>query len=202
MKYKTKSNLFWTSYTDLMTSLFFVMLVLYVLTYVALRQKNKATEDQLRQIKELQAAVKNLPQKYFSYDSTYKRFILKEQIQFRIEKSDIKPQYVDYLKGVGLSIERLIDTLKTRYKDKDIRYLIVIEGMASNDNYQYNNELSYARALALYNLWNSQGIHFDPNICEVQIAGSGIRGVGRDKKEVRNQRFLIQIIPKTGEIKL
>ena len=70
------SGFFWPSFTDLMTSLFFIMLVLYVLTYLKLTNQQRATEQQLNKIKEIQAAVKELPQDYFQYDSEYKRFSL------------------------------------------------------------------------------------------------------------------------------
>ena len=84
----------------------------------------------------------------------------------------------------------------------DDRYLIVIEGMASKDGYAQNDELSYRRSLALARLWERNNVSFDPNICELQIAGSGTKGIGRfsGSDEVKNQRFLIQIVPKIGDI--
>lgn len=202
---KTKeSNFFWPSYTDLMTSLFFIMLVLYVLTFVKLKLQQKATEEQLNKIKEIQNAVKELPKQYFKYDERNKRFELIQQIPFDTKQSTIKPEYENYLFQVGLSIEKLIKNLKIKKTGQqigNIKYLVVIEGMASNDNYQFNYELSYQRALALYTFWQRRAINFDPDICEVQIAGSGTGGVGRDKLETNNQKFLIQIVPKIGEIK-
>ena len=64
------------------------------------------------------------------------------------------------------------------------------------------DELSYLRALSLLKLWDNNKIHFDPNFCELQVAGSGTKGVGRykGKEETKNQQFLIQIIPKIGKI--
>ena len=72
MRAKSK-DFFWASFTDLMISLFFIMLVLYVLTFVRLKIQQKATEAQLNKIKEIQAAVKELPQEYFTYQSEFKR---------------------------------------------------------------------------------------------------------------------------------
>lgn len=198
------NNFFWPSFTDLMTSLFFIMLALYVLTYSLLRYQQKATEDQLRKIKEIQNAVKALPPDYFRYDESNRRFELRQQISFEKGQSDILPQYKGYLTNVGLKIIGLINNLKKRKEYSElgtIKYLIVIEGMASNDNYQFNYELSYKRSLALFNFWKANQIIFDPQICEIQIAGSGTGGVGRSDIEINNQRFLIQIIPKIGEIK-
>jgi outer membrane protein OmpA-like peptidoglycan-associated protein len=198
------SAFFWPSFTDLMTSLFFIMLVLYVLTFIKLKIQQQATEAQLNKIKEIQSAVRELPQKYFTYQPEYKRFSLNEQIQFGVGKSDIREVYTVYLFEVGRSIQNLIVKLKSQYQNENIKYLIVIEGMASNDGYIYNDDLSFQRALSLFKFWKNKGIVFDPNFCELQIAGSGIGGIGRyaGKEEYKNQRFLIQIVPKIGDIKI
>jgi flagellar motor protein MotB len=169
-----------------------------------LRYQQKATEEQLNKIKEIQNAVKELPTDYFKYDEKNKRFELRRQISFATGEATIDSQYGDYLFKVGISIERLIKNLKSKKQSQNlsnIKYLVVIEGMSSNDQYQRNYELSYKRALALFTFWKNKAINFDPDICEVQIGGSGTGGVGRDPVDVKNQRFLIQIIPKIGEIK-
>lgn len=198
------SDLFWPSFTDLMTSLFFIMLVLYVLTYLKLTNQQKATEEQLNKIKEIQAAVKELPQEYFQYDSIYKRFSLVKNVEFEKGKDIIKPKYEDYLIKVGNSIRDLIETLKTKYAQQDIKYVVIIEGMASNDNFSDNFPLSYKRAWAVMKLWQKENIMPDQSVCEVQVAGSGTGGIGRfpSNEEVKNQRILIQIVPKIGEIKI
>jgi outer membrane protein OmpA-like peptidoglycan-associated protein len=198
------SSFFWPSFADLMTSLFFIMLVLYVLTYLKLTNQQRATQQQLNKIKEIQAAVKELPREYFAYDSIYKRFSLVENIQFEVGKYDIIGRDIQYLTDVGMSIENLINTLKTKYAQQDIKYVILIEGMASRDNYPDNYTLSYQRALAVQKLWNNRNIRFDQSVCEIQVAGSGIGGIGRfpRNQESRNQRILIQIVPKIGEIKI
>ena len=197
-----KTNFFWASYADLMTSLFFIMLVLFVLTIVMMKRQSKATEAQLKKIVEIQNSVKALDSEYFSYQEEYKRFALNKQIQFDPARSEIKDQYKPYLLDVGKNIESLITKLQNKYKSNDIKYMIIIEGMASNDYYKANDELSYLRALSLFKLWQANNINFDANFCELQIAGSGVRGLGRykGKDEAKNQQFLIQIIPKIGKI--
>lgn len=179
------------------------MLVLYALTFVFLQSNLKTTKAQLQKINEIDKAVKQLPREFFKYDSLYKRFILNTPVPFAIQSSVIQPQYKETIKNVGLAIVNRIDTLKVKYKKENIKYLIVIEGMSSNDGYPLNFELSYARAYAIYLFWKTNGIKFDSNVCELQIAGSGIMGVGRysGKDEIKNQRILIQIIPKIGEMK-
>jgi len=198
------SDFFWPSFTDLMTSLFFIMLVLYVLTYLKLTNQQKATEQQLNKIKEIQAAVKELPKEYFQYDSIYKRFSLVQNVEFEKGKDIIKPKDEQYLVKVGNSIRGLIDNLKRKYAHQDIKYVVIIEGMASNDNFNNNFPLSYMRAWAVLKLWHVQNIILDPTVCEVQVAGSGTSGIGRfsSNEEFKNQRILIQIVPKIGEIKI
>lgn len=198
------SDFFWPSFTDLMTSLFFIMLVLYVLTYLKLTNQKKATEQQLQKIKEIQSAVKELPKQYFKYDSTYKRFSLVQNIEFYTARDIIKKKDEGYLLKVGNSIKNLINKLKTKYAQQDIKYVVIIEGMSSNDNYIENYPLSYKRALSVFRLWKYNQIILDQSICEVQIAGSGVGGNGRYQQyeDYKNQRILIQIVPKIGDLKL
>ena len=49
-----KESFFWTSYSDLMTSLFFIMLTLFVLVIVLLHKRMEATEKQLEEIKKVE----------------------------------------------------------------------------------------------------------------------------------------------------
>ncbi|PGH38144.1 MAG: hypothetical protein CRN43_16975 [Candidatus Nephrothrix sp. EaCA] len=180
------------------------MLVLYVLTYLKLTNQQKATEQQLNKIKEIQAAVIELPKEYFAYDSVYKRFSLVRNIEFEEREDIIKEKDIQYLVDVGNSIRTLIQRLKNKYANQDIKYVVIIEGMASRDNYFDNFPLSYKRAWAVQKLWQKKGIMPDQSVCEIQIAGSGTSGIGRfpNAEEKKNQRILIQIVPKIGEIKI
>lgn len=196
---KKRQNFFWASYTDLMTSLFFVMLVVYLLTFLMLQREKKRLEIEAikyRQIVEVENAVKNLEKDYFMYEEEYKRLILTRQIQFGTGKYKIPYEEKDHLRKVGKEIERL---LKDKKKE-GVRYLVIIEGMASKDkkaSEDYNYDLSYKRAYALFKFWKSESlINADDGQTEIIVAGSGIGGVGRAVIEKENQRFLIQIIPK------
>lgn len=62
-KSDNKKSLFWTSYSDLMTSLFFAMLVLFVVVVVAMgrviqdeKRTRKATQQQIAKLKLLRIA--------------------------------------------------------------------------------------------------------------------------------------------------
>lgn len=156
-------------------------------------------EVEYKKLREIQKAIEQLDSRYFVYQSEYKRHVLRSQVQFPKGKSIISEVYKNDLVEAGKALKNLVDGLEP---DDNIKYLLVIEGMASADNYTRNYELSYERALSLYKLWEEEGITFDQNRYEVMISGSGESGVGRDEiDESRNQRFLIQIIPKIGELK-
>lgn len=227
-KSKSTSH-FWPSYSDLMTSVFFLMLVMFVLTIVSLRNSLVELEDTLAELEEalniseqqrkaleqIQEAVNRLPTDYFEKDEENKRWILKKDFSpnFNVLEYDICAlNDTISLINVGNSLKDVILNLnkmknEERYKHMDITYLVVIEGMASKDNYYDNDGLSYKRALSLYYLWKRNGISFEDSQCEVQVAGSGIRGRGRynenslhPEDEVKNQRIIIQIVPKISNI--
>jgi len=62
---KRKESFFWTSYSDLMTSLFFIMLVLFILVIVLLHKRMETTEKQLEEIKRVEASTRDLEGRYF-----------------------------------------------------------------------------------------------------------------------------------------
>ncbi|MDW7690682.1 OmpA family protein [Flammeovirgaceae bacterium SG7u.111] len=156
-------------------------------------------EQEYRKLKEIEEAISKLDKKYFEYQPKYKRHILKSDVQFKTGSAAIDGKYHEMLKNAGQELKSLIDSLE----DKSIKYMLVVEGSASKDNYARNYELSYARALQLYKLWERQGVEFDQDRIQVIISGSGTSGIGRVVgNEKLNQRFLIQIIPKIGTIDL
>lgn len=229
MSKKGKQNFFWVSYSDLMTSLFFIMLLLFVLASGGMYLDKEATEEQLRRIEEIQEAVKQLPTQYFEEDKENHRWTLKKEFSpaFQDGRDNIYAlNDTTKLIEVGNSLLEVVKKLNylketSKYKDMNISYLVVIEGMASKDNYTDNDALSYRRALSLYYLWKKNGISFEQSQCEVQISGSGIRGIrpynteyyeaikngdpNPDSKfipqeEKKNQCIIIQIIPKISSI--
>jgi outer membrane protein OmpA-like peptidoglycan-associated protein len=201
-----KGNSFWLSYADLMTSLFFVMLVLYALTFVKLKAERETYRLQAEQFKKIQALQKAIEDidptdKYFEYNEEYKKHILKLQVQFGKGSANIQ-KLPTSTKRELVEAGKKIQTLVNNYKDeKNIRYLVLIEGQASLDSYSRNFELSYERALSLLEFWEANHVNLRKlENCELILSGSGTGGVPRDKNEDKNQRFLIQIIPKIGTL--
>lgn len=198
MKVK-KESFFWTSYSDLMTSLFFVMLILFVVTVCILHKRIIATQSELEAIKKVEESTKDLPKEYFLYNDEYEKFVLKIQCKFELGKSEIKDSAsMEELYKAGVAICAFL------HKYQNYSYLLIVEGQASKDDYQFNYELSYNRAKSLIEFWNSKDdIHNAfGNRCEVLIAGSGDNKIAlgkqpmRDNIEMNNQRFIIHIIPK------
>lgn len=214
-----QENSFWPSYTDLMTSLFFIMLVLYVLTYVRLSSTIKLQKEKLAIIETVEENLKPLKKdkSLFVYEEKYKRFKLSFDVNFKTNKSGLNPsELVNYASTItnidkaGFKLKYIIDNLyRTKNSDaklKNVSYILVIAGSASKLGDEYHNDvLSYNRALALRNHWRSKGIDFEAtryqNLVDLQISGNGEGGVGRDTIDINNQRFLIQIFPKIGDVK-
>lgn len=196
-----KESFFWTSYSDLMTSLFFVMLVLFILVIVLLHKRMEATEAQLQEIKKVEESTKDLSEDYFEYRPDYKKYVLNIQVRYPAGESDLntilasdKEVQLNKLANAGKEIRKFLDN------HKENQYVLIVEGQASKDNYTYNYELSYQRALALMRFWvEDRGINFGNN-CEILISGSGDGKLDthsmREDVETENQRFLIHILPK------
>lgn len=208
-----KESYFWTSYSDLMTNLFFVMLMLFILVVALLHREmvqigkeRDATKAEIKKINEIRAAIQNIDTTYFQYDPLYKKHILKTKVKFRTGSSDINDLdevTKNELIAVRDTIKSFMDNLLL--KDVTASYLLVIEGQASKDRYALNNQLSYDRALSLFKYWfpdqTNTTLKFFNLPCEVVIAGAGyMDGKPRDADNEANQRFLIQIMPQSGII--
>ena len=254
-----RSNLFWISFSDLLTSLFFVMLVLYIISFVLYQKSKDELNSKISQLEDLikvheavqdslhkqDSTIRVLAEKYqiiqsvennleplkkeeglFIYEPEYKRYRLSFEVQFDTNKFLIQEgdlinyqNTVQRLDTVGQQLKEIVDILELQKKEnekfKNISYLIVVSGSASDlpkDNTDNNYTLSYLRAYHLYKYWKEKEIDFDNpkyhDLIEFQIAGNGIGGIGRFHRdpesgfisEKKNQRFLINIIPKIGEL--
>jgi len=206
-----EASFFWPSYADLMTSLFFVMLVLYVLTVAILKSKESgiiADALKYRKIRDIEQALKELDGKYFRYEPENQRFRMNVDVNFPPNSAAIQslPTPVrDQLETTG---NVLFDKIKAvSRQNPDVSYMIVIEGNAQryNDNFRNNPNLgytlSYERALALFNFWKAEGIDLGRfKNCEVVLVGSGYFGKARDRDTERNnRRFTIQVTSKVGK---
>ena len=207
MATEKKKDFFWLSYSDLMTSLFFVMLVLFVLIFTILNNKISELEiqkDELERIKKIEATVNNIDTNYFKYDEINKKHILNMQFLFPVGSPEISKIVPDKRKELLKAGETIKDLIKKFPEEENIKYLIVVEGQASLDHWPGNEDLSFHRAQSLIKFWEQNNIGLDKlKNCEIIIAGSGEKGIPRDTPDIgaANQRFLITIIPKIGQMK-
>ncbi|MEL6560509.1 MAG: hypothetical protein AAFQ94_20125 [Bacteroidota bacterium] len=207
------NNTFWPAYSDLMTSLFFVMLVLYVITFVLLRNKQneyRVAAEKYDKLQEIEQSLSSLDQEYFDYDQVNKRFRMTSEINFAKNSNAIPAHQKRELRNAGAALFRLMQNYQR--ETPNVSYLIILEGntaraplLTGQMNYiaipDVGFKLSYERALALYNFWKDSGYDFKSlGNCEILIAGSGYFGKSRDKTdESNNRRFTIQITGKLGE---
>lgn len=212
MKKGKKESFFWTSYSDLMTSLFFVMLVLFILAIsiqhgqlTSVIEENQHLTELLNKGQEIEKSIQHIDSRYFDYDTLFKRHTLKDiNVSFATGSSsfnDISVEDQRKLLNAGLAIRSFMESAQ---KDTTIKadYLLIVEGQSSKDGWVANYELSYARALALVKFWSDNKIVFDELPCEVIISGSGQASKFRlqpdNRSNKKNQRFVIHIIPKPG----
>lgn len=230
---KRGDSFFWMSFADLMTSLFFIVLVLYVLTFIMLqRQKEQVIKDneelrnKLRVYELVEQNLKPLKENtvLFRYEEEYKRFTLAFDVNFELSRYNIAEGDLknfsttsSNIRSVGRQLQYTIDLLAQNKSNnpsmKNVSYLLIISGYASHllaGSQVSDYELSYKRAYSLWSYWRSLGIDFEAaqynGLIDLQIAGNGWGGVGRFKRdpenfmvnETKNQRFIIQIVPKIG----
>ena len=172
------------------------------------RMTRDATEKEIEKIRSIENSIQNIDTIWFDYNDKYKKHVLKIDVSFPTGESDITyiPLNIrENLYQAGLAIDRFLNKAKEEYGNT-VNYLLIIEGQASNDGYIKNFELSYERALSLYNyLQNNRKLDLKRENCEVLICGSGTQGTMRsypdNSTNKKNQRFLIHILPKPGIIK-
>jgi hypothetical protein len=216
-----RRDFFWPSYVDLMTALFLVMLVLFVLSYkrfqdkqASLEQAKARLEVQLKEkkkIDEIRAALARLEDpRYFVYNQRYKRYELNFPVEFEAQRYRLPDEARQPLIEAGQFLLRQMQALG---RADSVQYLVVVEGRAAkNSNLPDSDprnldgasvrQLSYNRAMEVIRLWESAGLRFPANL-ELVAAGSGFKGVGRYtgfREEAKNKRFIIQIQPKIGSL--
>ncbi|MFD3003464.1 hypothetical protein ACFS7Z_24110 [Pontibacter toksunensis] len=211
---KESRDFFWPSYVDLMTVLFLVMLVLFVLSFKMFQGKDRENRENIarlqvevqekRKLDEIKAALARLDDEYFQYNEQYKRHELLVDVVFEQSSAVIPQRSRAPLRKAGENLSQVINSID----DKDVKYLIVIDGRAASfpagdprnvSQREYALQLSYQRALALMEFWQSAGIKLPKDRIELVAAGSGFGGAGR-KGDIRDRRFVIQILPKVGTL--
>jgi hypothetical protein len=97
-----RKNFFWTSYVDLMTALFAIVLVLFILSFKQFddeRKKFRVKQNEFRKIEEVKNNLKVLMSDtaFFKYEKDYKRYRLAQNITFKLDQSKSEIGYVETL---------------------------------------------------------------------------------------------------------
>lgn len=126
MSKRNRSSYFLTGFSDLMTSLFFVMLVLFVLTLAHSRQRIinlrdglTTTKEQLAKIEEIEESINRIDSTYFEYNNFHKKHILKIDVKFPVGVADIKsvdPETRNELLKAGQAIQNSLRELMMEFQ--------------------------------------------------------------------------------------
>ncbi|WNJ20046.1 hypothetical protein [Pontibacter sp. G13] len=158
---KRAKNLFWPSYTDLMTSLFFIMLVLYILTTMLLQRQTSRYKEMAKDNSEIVDRFKRLAKEKEmladQYRSDAEEFRKNEDIRQSVKKLEDseymihQPEYKRFVIDREIEFENNSSRLPTEDLDflmhvgmeiqslvssnqyDNVTYLLIIEGMASAD---------------------------------------------------------------------
>ena len=196
---------FWTSYSDLMTSLFFVMLVLFIISFIrighqmaeikkldSLLHGANADKEQLEQVLQLDSLFSKLSNNTtLAYDNKGRMFYAKALVGKEIfypNTSIIKTEYIGLVDSIGNDIDVVLQKLN---QNNQFHYQLVIEGTAAipwrelktaNKDNEDMYLLSYRRSLTLYKKWKEQKLDLRKYNTEIIIAGSGFNGNNRDNR--------------------
>lgn len=202
-------NAFWVGYSDLMTSLFFVFLVVATTLALGFRYQAsiyEADAKELARIREIASAAERLTDdSTFYFNAAQSRFELRNDFQYEEETATIPLEAHASLIAAGRKIQDVLASVEGK---GDVRFKVVIEGRAARflekgkrglnaDRYGNTKDLSYRRALALAKLWEANGIDLMAGQAELFIAGSGFEGKGRyaEREEELNKQIIVQVIP-------
>lgn len=197
---------FWPSYVDIMTTLFAIMLVLFVVSFCRFKITNGklgVLVNEYKDIIDVYSTVSAIDStQYFGYNDQYLKHLFTVDVEFQEKQYSMYKLKLDLTdeqaanqkradvleagKIIKRTIERVEQLQKTDINKKNnIKFLVVIEGQASkvkfdDSDWQNNYTLSYLRAQFLDKFWKSNGINLEaiPR-CELIIGGSGERGVPR-----------------------
>ncbi len=201
---------FWPAITDLMVSMFVVVLLILVFSYAGVVGKNEVTQKEKELLDAVEKSLKSLDQRYFYYDPELKRHFLAVDVLFASNDSIIPKESIKPLIDAGKVLYYKLNALQKEHESSNLEFLVILEGNTAisyieggvtnkSKSPDTGYRLSFARALSLFNLWKNHNLNFRDNFKRIEliVAGSGYFGKSRDSlNEARNRRFTIQITPK------
>jgi outer membrane protein OmpA-like peptidoglycan-associated protein len=192
----------WPSFTDLVTSVFIVMLffltILIIKNYVDLHQLLKlekivgSIEDDLE---ELEALMQDEDVKV--EDGT---IVISSDILFPFDKSgveDLTPEGRNQIQRIGRKLGAFMESPKNR-----ALFRIIVEG--HTDRFgpaKYNQDLSFQRAKAITELWAIEGFSGEIDVLPTGLGESRLK-IETGNKDVQkvNRRIEIKVMPKFNKL--
>lgn len=204
---KRTNGSFWPSYVDVMTTLFAIMLILFVVSYSRFKNKEeqlKSLVDEYENIITVYSTVGSIDSTaYFGYNKEYLKHLFTVDVEYQQKEYQIDKLKLDDVDKVAANNKRdsiiqagkliketilkleEIKGIENETTQNNIKFLVVIEGQASKisfniDDWHNNYTLSYLRASFLNEFWKQNNIDLAsiPK-CELIISGSGEGGVPR-----------------------
>lgn len=193
---------FWPSYVDVMTTLFAITLVLFVVSFSRFQMKEKQLQslvDEYDNIITVYSTVGAIDStRFFGYNEQYLKHLFTIDVEYKTKEyhitqlslDDKDPAAADRKRADILEAGRIVKQTIERIEYQgtmrnNIKFLVVIEGQASKvsfneSDWKNNYTLSYLRAQYLHEFWKTNGIDLAsiPK-CELIISGSGEGGVPR-----------------------
>lgn len=209
-----RNNSFWPSYVDIMTTLFAIMLILFVVSFSRFKVKEKQLQtlvDEYDNIITVYSTVGEIDStRYFGYNEQYLKHLFTVDVQYQqkeyamnkllldVANIDAANDKRDSVITAGKIIQKTLMDLGHNTvggSKNNIKFLVILEGQASKvgfneDSWRNNYTLSYLRAQHLNEFWKANGVNLEtiPR-CELIISGSGEGGVPRyipNEKALRN----------------
>lgn len=201
---------FWPSYVDIMTTLFAITLVLFVVSFARfkikeseLRENNEILQtlvDEYENIITVYSTVSKIDStNYFGYNEQFLKHLFTVDVEYQTKEFHIDKLKLDLIDvnaankvrsdiiTAGNLVKSTIQSIETSDSvDSNIKFLVVIEGQSSKIGFdegpwKNNYTLSYLRAQYLNEFWKAHGIDIDAiPRCELIISGSGEQGVPRN----------------------
>lgn len=164
-----KTSYFWVGFSDLMTSLFFIMLVLFAITLVSklrdqeklkgfdsAEEKNRSLEQQLAElqtknkqlaiaqaefdeIKNIEKALSTLDSTYYKFDPNNKRYRLNIDARFKSDESDINYISINERKQLLNAGRELYNKISTLIKKHNEIDYLLVIEGNTQRNLEYKN---------------------------------------------------------------
>ena len=201
---------FWPSYVDIMTTLFAITLVLFVVSFARFKIKETELKDSNEILQTLVDEYENIitvystvskidSTQYFGYNEQFLKHLFTVDVEYQTKEFHIDKLKLDLsdvaaankvradIIAAGSLVKSTIQSIENVDSvERNIKFLVVIEGQSSKIRFDEgpwmnNYTLSYLRAQYLNEFWKANGIDIDAiPRCELIISGSGERGVPRN----------------------